>query len=124
MILTPKLSQISFEALLLGGIGYALGRFANVDPKLSAQVLVIAGLANTILFAVTNYWGRSYLNRMIFPFHVSPQALYVGTNTLVSATAILAAQQLNLISRCVAGGALFVTAAVLLARISLLNQNG
>lgn len=123
MISIPKLSQIPFETALFGGIGYTLGRFVNVNEKHSTVIFVVTSLANNILFQVMNRWGRPFLNHVVYPyFKMSPEALYIGSHTLVSSVAFLAAQQLNLIGRRVAGIGLFLSAAVFVAKVSILNQ--
>lgn len=121
MIYTPKLSQIPFDALIFGGAGYVLGRLAHVNAQLSAKVLVVGALANQILFAAANHWTRPFLNQLFYPHHFSPEGIYIGTNALVATITILAANHLSLISRRVAGACLFVSASILVARLSHLK---
>lgn len=121
MIAIPKLSHLPFDTLLMGGIGFALGRLAQVNERLSASVLAVTSIANYILFEAANRFVRPFLNRIIRPLEISPEALYTGTNALVWTATILAAQSLDLISGRIAGLGLFVVAGVLATRISLLS---
>lgn len=122
MITTPKISQIPFDALLKGGIGYVLGSLAGVNEKLSAAVLTIASLVDSILFEIVNRYVLPFLNRLAHPhFNISPEALYTGTNAIVSTITILAAQNFDLISRRTAGICIFISAAILACRVNLLS---
>jgi hypothetical protein len=113
MFVTPQLSQIPYDILAWSGIGYAIGRFAEVNAKLAAEVLVIATLANHILFQMANQW--------IAPkFQISSEAIYTATNAVIAMTTILVCQQLELISRRMAGCLVFTSLAVLLARLKII----
>jgi hypothetical protein len=116
MIETPQLRQIPFDTIIWGGIGYALGRFAKVDAKLAAAVLIVANIANHILFQSANYCVRPLLE-------ISTEAVYTATNAAISMTTILALRHLNLLSRRVAGSLIFVSIAIVAARLTMLYNN-
>lgn len=122
MIPTPKLSHLPFDTLLMGGIGFALGKLGNINERLSATILGVASIANTVLYEVANRWARPFMNQVTHPyFSLSSKALYAGTNAFVSTIAVLAAQNFALISRRTAGLCLFVTSSVFLARLHMLR---
>ena len=113
MIAIPRLTQLPFDILITGGIGYAIGYLAEINAKFSAQVLVIASLANHILFQIVNHWVRPKLG-------ISAKAIYTGTNSVVAIATILAVTQLELISRRMAGMLIFASLGILAARLKIL----
>lgn len=114
MIATPKWSfQIPAGMVVMGGIGFAVGRLVQVNEKLSIAVLAIYSLANDILFLAAKHTIRQ-------PLHISSQALYVGTNTLVSTITIFTARHLDLISRRVTCALFFANSLILASRLSML----
>lgn len=114
MIATPKWSfQIPAGMLVMGGIGFTVGYLAQVNEKLSTVVLAIYSLANDILFLVAKHTIRQ-------PLHISSQALYVGTNTLISTIAIFTARHLDLISRRATCALCFANSLILASRLSML----
>jgi hypothetical protein len=116
MIATPQLEQIPFETLLFGAIGGALGFLGKVNAKLSVAVLVIANLANHILFQIAH--------RLIEPkLNISSEATYAATNAVVATITFIAAQQLNLISRRVAGSLMFLSGLIFMARLRVLTSS-
>lgn len=120
MIAAPKLSQLPFDVLLMGGTGYVLGRLTQVDAKLSALVLTVSSISNYVLFTVANRWLKPLLNHSFALPYISTQAVYTGTSALVSAITIFTAYQFKLISLSFAGVALLVSGVNLLARLRIL----
>lgn len=113
MIATPKFSDILFDTPIMGGIGYTIGLYAGVNAQLSATVLAVASFANVILFQMANRWIRPLLN-------VSPEAIYTGTNTIVTVITTLAARQFELISRRMTCVCIFASLGILAARLRIL----
>lgn len=123
MIVTPHLSHLPFDIFLYSGAGYLLGRLALVNEHLSAIVLATASIANHIIFQVTNQWIRPFITQKFqLKKDLSSESIYVGTHAVVSILTIIAAQQLNLLSRRVAGLFIFCSLGILGARISLLSK--
>lgn len=114
MMVTPQLSHLGFEIPLLGGLGYALGKLMQVNEKYAAAVLATASLANYILFVSVNHLVPQRLK-------LSENAVYTGTNLMVHAMTILFARHLELISKRMAGGFLFVSTVVFAARLNMIN---
>jgi hypothetical protein len=113
MIPTPQPSQLPFDTLFFGATGYILGRLSHVNERLLAGVLVIASTANHILFQIANRWIQPHLG-------FSSEAIYTGTNTLATIATIVAAQQLDLLSRHWAGVLIFGSLAILASRLRIL----
>lgn len=113
MILTPRFSQLPFDMLVMGGLGYGLGYFFDANAKLSATVLAIGSIANLILFKISDHWIRPQLK-------ISPEAIYTGTNAITTITSVFAARHFELISRRVAGLAIFALLGVFAARLKIL----
>jgi hypothetical protein len=123
MIAVPERSQILFESLLLGGIGFVGGTISHADAPLAASVLIIGNIANHILFELGDAWVRPQLSSLRHSLKFSSEAIYVGTNSVVTVATILAAQQLELLSRRMASVLIFMSLAVLAARISILSNS-
>lgn len=115
MIATPQPSHIPYDTLVWGVIGYVAGRFAEVNAKFAAAVLVIASLANHILFQIANH-------KIGLKFNISSEAVYTATNAVIAMTTILVCQQLELMSRRMAGCLIFTSLAVLAARLKILSS--
>lgn len=113
MLATPELSQIPFDAMMMGGIGYAIGHLAEANTRLWAAILAIASLANHIFFQAASYWLRPRLN-------LSSESIYAGTNLAVMATTVLVVRELELISRRMAGILIFASLGILAARLKVI----
>jgi hypothetical protein len=110
---TPRFEQLPVEALVVSGICFGLGRFAHVNAPLAATVALITTLANHLLF--------QFSDRFIQPLlKLSSEAIYTGTDAIVTITAFVAAEKLNLISRSVEGALIFISLLTLAARIKIL----
>lgn len=123
MICTPKMPHIPFDVAIMGGAGYVLGQLTQSDAKLSCAVSVATSLANYIFFGITNRWILPSINRSRVVKPISSEALYTATNLIVSIISVLAAEHLKIISRTVVGVSVFISAAVLIARIRILHEN-
>jgi hypothetical protein len=119
MIPTPQLSQLPFDTLIFSAAGYVMGRLANVNERLAAAVLAIASIANHILFQIVDRWINPQLKDR-FELNLSSGAIYTGTNGAVAIATILAAQQLDLLSRHWAGVLIFGSLAIFAARLRVL----
>lgn len=115
-IFAPKISQLPFELIIAGSLGYAVGCYGKVNEKLSTSVLMIRSLANYTLFYVADLTIRHYLN-------ISKEALYTVIDLGVSGGAICAARKLDLLSRRMACAMVFASAALFTARLSILYSN-
>lgn len=123
MISTPQFSQLPFETLILGGLGYTLGRLSKVNEEVSAAVLVIGSIANFILFKISDQWVRPQLEKLSPQFKVSSEAIYTGTNAITATAAAFAAQHFELISRRMTGITVFAILGVFAARLKILANS-
>jgi hypothetical protein len=124
MINIPHANELTSETLLMAGIGFVVGKIMQVNTLLSTSVLVIANLANHLLFALANNlaYDLDENEKKVFKL-MTPQVIYTSTNAVVSIVTILAAQSLDLISKRLAGTFIFVSLAVLVARIRIISTS-
>ena len=115
MIATPKLNETPYPVLIGAGLGYLYGHLAGVNERMCAAVAAITLLADSILFAALNYLVRDKLN-------ISAEALYTATNTVVVATGLIAAHNLQLLSIRWTGAWLFMLGLSFAARLTMLYR--
>jgi hypothetical protein len=119
MIPTPQLSQLPFDLFVFAGAGYVFGRLNSVNERLLTGVLAVASIANHILFQIVSRWINPKLNEK-FELNFSSGAVYTGTNAVVMIATLIAAQQLELLSRNWAGVLIFGSLAIFAARLRVL----
>lgn len=115
MIAIPRLNQLPFDTIILGGSGHLFARLYGMNEHLSTVVLMVAAIANQILFHIADLLIRPRLN-------ISSEAIYTVTNAIVTTSTILAAQQLSLISRRWASLLMFGSLLLLTTRVKYLNS--
>lgn len=120
MIHVPRLSHVPFDALIAGGVGFALGHLSKVDAKLSALTLAVASVANYLLFKSFDCFFRHAV-KVKDPAFAS-RAIYVTTNFVISSATIIAAKYFELLSNRMTVVCLFGSLGYLAVRLKLLNQ--
>lgn len=113
----PSLEQIPYDLILMGAGGYAFGCLTQVNPALTAALLAVSTLANHLFFQIAQK-AASTINQKVM--YGTNEAIYAGTNAIISTAALLAARHFALISSSMAGCLIFVTANVLLCRMRIL----
>lgn len=113
-----KLTQATVETFLMAGIGCGSGLILQVNPGLTASLFAILTIANHILFEAADRWARPLLNTVTkSQFIFSSELTYACTTLAVSAISFVAAQQLEILSKRLAGVFIFVSCGTFLGRL-------
>lgn len=90
---TPTLSVLPLSTVIWGGIGYLYGKVTQKSPTLTAQVLAIWAIADTMLFFLVSHHQNC-------PKEL--KSIYSISNLIVNSAVIFTLKQLELINNIVA----------------------
>lgn len=119
-LLPPYGQEIANEALLAGGIGYGAGVAVGSNPELFGSTLAVFTLANVFFYELANACVRPLLNCLQTYADVTPELTYAVTCVSVSTLTFIALNQLELISRRVAGVFVIISLAAFAGRLRII----